>query len=285
LLPTRDADRRFQPTPREQPSENLGILPDRAVRGVPGVQDLAGEPWRLISGPGYVEATLDWVNSEHEPTRAAEVIYDNVEVWLYESKPPAELRGGIEQGFVKVSWDVPDGRLEEARTPTGPWQTVITTNSSYRLLPSSSISNSSRFFRLKMPPPGRKWLTAAAVTMTSQTNVDANRQTIFSYMEQAASNHADLIVFPEVALQGCPPWAEYRREPAAAEMAYVRETAEMVPGPSTDKLVAKAKDLGIHVVLGMTEKDQAGKLYNAAVGAEPIIRYLHARPYRDQAVG
>ena len=180
----------------------------------------------------------------------------------------AELQGVVDQGWLNLSWVAPDAKLEAATTVAGPWQTVITTNSPYRLRV-SNLANRCGFYRLQMPPPGRKWLTLAAVTMTSQTNTDANLQTFYSYMERAASNHVDLIVFPEVALQGCPPWAEYARPPTQTEMAYVRDTAEFVPGPSTDKLVAKARDLGIYVAFGMTEKDAAGNIYNSAVFLGP----------------
>jgi predicted amidohydrolase len=181
----------------------------------------------------------------------------------------AELRGVMDQGFLNLSWDVPDAKLEEAATVVGPWQTVITTDSPHRLRPSLPR----RFYRLKMPPPGKKWLTVAAVTMNSQTNTEANLQTFFSYMEQAASNRVDLIVFPEVALQGCPAWGPGSYIPTAQEMAYVRQTAETIPGQSTSNLVAKAKELNLFVVFGMTEKDTAGLLYNANVllGPEGVI--------------
>jgi predicted amidohydrolase len=109
----------------------------------------------------------------------------------------------------------------------------------------------------------------AAVTMTSQTNTGANLQTFFSYMEQAASNRVDLIVFPEVALQGCPGWREDSSPPSVQEMAYIQQTAETIPGQSTSNVVAKAKALNLFVVFGMTEKDQAGLLYNANVFLGP----------------
>jgi predicted amidohydrolase len=62
-------------------------------------------------------------------------------------------------------------------------------------------------------------------------------------------------------------------KPSAAEMAYTQQTAEMIPGASTDVVVAKAKELNLHVVFGMTEKDEAGLLYNTNVflGPEGVI--------------
>jgi len=190
-------------------------------------------------------------------------------VLLRHAVSAAELQGVMDQGFLNLTWDVPDAKLEQAPKPTGPWQTVITTGSPYRLRPSLPC----RFYRLKMPALGKKWLTAAAVTMTSQTNTEANLQTFFSYMEQVARNRVDLIVFPEVALQGCPGWREDSSKPSVQEMAYTQQTAETIPGPSTSNLVVKAKALNLFVVFGMTEKDAAGRLYNANVflGPEGVI--------------
>ncbi|MHC1765098.1 MAG: hypothetical protein AB9869_12495 [Verrucomicrobiia bacterium] len=52
----------------------------------------------------------------------------------------AELHGVMDLGFLNLSWDAPDAKLEEAPKPAGPWQTVITTGSPYRLRPSVSKS-------------------------------------------------------------------------------------------------------------------------------------------------
>jgi predicted amidohydrolase len=180
----------------------------------------------------------------------------------------AELHGVMDQGFLTLSWDVPEAKLEEAGGPLGPWQTVLATNSPYRLRPCTNLASACGFYRLKMPAPGKKWLTVAAVTMTSQTNPAANLQTLYAYMERAASNGVDLVVFPEMALQGCPGWRQDTLAPSAQEMAYIRATAETIPGASTSNVVAKANELNLFVVFGMTEKDQTN-LYNANVFLGP----------------
>jgi len=177
----------------------------------------------------------------------------------------AELRAVRDGRYLNLSWEAPDGKLQEASTPNGPWQTVTTAVCPYR----TATAYPQRFYRLILPAPGKKWLTVAAVTMTSQTNTEANLQTFFSYMERAASNRVDLIVFPEVALQGCPGWRENSTPPSVQEMAYTRQTAETIPGQSTSNVVAKAQELNLFVVFGMTEKDQAGRLYNANVFLGP----------------
>ena len=177
----------------------------------------------------------------------------------------AELRGVLDGRYLNLSWEALDGQLQEAATPNGPWQMVTTAGCTYR----PATASAQKFYRLILPAPGKKWLTVAAVTMTSQTNTAANLQTFFSYMERAASNRVDLIVFPEVALQGCPGWRENSSPPSVQEMAYTRQTAETIPGQSTSNVVAKAKELGLFVVFGMTETDAAGLLYNANVFLGP----------------
>lgn len=177
----------------------------------------------------------------------------------------ARLLGVLDQGRLRLSWEAVDGKLQEAPTLTGVWQTVTTAVSPYR----AQTFGPQKFYRLILPSLGKKWLTVATVTMGAQTNTEANLQTFFSYMQQAASNHADLVVFPEIALQQCPAWGPASHQPTQQEMAYVRDTAETIPGPSTSNLVAKAKDLALYVVFGLTEKDEAGLLYNANVFLGP----------------
>jgi predicted amidohydrolase len=177
----------------------------------------------------------------------------------------AELHGVRDGRYLNLSWEASDGKLQEAATPNGPWQTVTTAVCPYR----TATAYAQRSYRLILPAPGKKWLTVAAVAMGAQTNVAANLQTFLSYMERAASNHVDLIVFPEVALQGCPGWREDSSPPSVQEMAYTRQTAETIPGLSTSNVVAKAKGLNLFVVFGMTEKDGAGLLYNANVFLGP----------------
>lgn len=62
------------------------------------------------------------------------------------------------------------------------------------------------------------------------------------WMAEAASLGADLIVFPEVTLQQCPPWDEDNHAPLANEMAYMRDTAETVPGPARTNLWPKPRN-------------------------------------------
>src|SRR4030042_1554209 len=86
--------------------------------------------------------------------------------------------------------------------------------------------------------------------MQNKKNLDK----ILSEVRTAAGKGADLIVFPECALTG---YVFSSREEAVPFM-------ETIPGPSTDKLAACCGELGVHVVVGLLEKD-AGKCFNAAV--------------------
>jgi predicted amidohydrolase len=194
----------------------------------------------------------------------------------------AELHAVPEGRYLNLSWEAPDGKLQEALTANGPWQTTPTAACPYR----ATMASSQRFYRLILPPEGKKWLTVAAVTMGAKTNVATNLHTFFSYMERAASNGVDLVVFPEIALQQCPAWGWASHKPATQEMAYVRQTAETIPGQSTSNVVAKAKELNLFVVFGMTEKDEADVLYNSSVllGPDGVIgmhrkRYLTGASY------
>jgi predicted amidohydrolase len=86
--------------------------------------------------------------------------------------------------------------------------------------------------------------------MQNKRNLDK----ILSEVRTAAGNGADLIVFPECALTG---YVFSSREEAVPFM-------ETVPGLSTDKLAACCRELGVHVVVGLLEKD-ANKCFNAAI--------------------
>ena len=113
-------------------------------------------------------------------------------------------------------------------------------------------------------------LKVATVCMNAVPDKEANLQKFFKYMEKAAAQGVQLIVFPEISLQQNPGWGYLSvHEPTQNELRYVRETAETVPGNSTDKIVAKARELGIHVVFGMTEESEEGLPYNTRVFLGP----------------
>ena len=85
-----------------------------------------------------------------------------------------------------------------------------------------------------------------------------NLDKILLEVKSAASNGADLIVFPECALTG---YVFASREEAIPFM-------ETIPGPSTVELAARCRELGVHIIAGLLEID-ADKCYNAAVLVAP----------------
>ena len=99
----------------------------------------------------------------------------------------------------------------------------------------------------------------AAVQMDSKIMGNSeNLDKMLLKTQAVANNGADLIVFPECALTG---YVFASREEAMPYM-------ETIPGPSADKLAACCRELGVHVIFGLLERD-ADKCFNAAVLAGP----------------
>jgi predicted amidohydrolase len=81
-------------------------------------------------------------------------------------------------------------------------------------------------------------------------NVGANLKHFTKLAEQAAAKHARLICFPELALVS---YSTHKD---------VLKSAEVIPGPTTKKLEAVAKRLGVYISVGMAERD--GDRYHIA---------------------
>ena len=130
-------------------------------------------------------------------------------------------------------------------------------------------------------------LTIAAVSMTANTNKTANLERFASYMMEAKAKGAHLVVFPEIALQQNPGWGNAGYQPTVEETAYVRDTAEQIPGESTLWLVQKAREIGLYVVFGMTEIGVDSNLYNSSVflGPEGILGVHRKHKLWDAATG
>jgi predicted amidohydrolase len=88
-------------------------------------------------------------------------------------------------------------------------------------------------------------------------------------IREAAAQGADFVVFPEGALPG-PVSCEGCRTDGRACPA-CRSKAETVPGPSSQAVLALARELDVHVVYGMSERDpdDPDVLYNAAAFVAP----------------
>jgi predicted amidohydrolase len=93
------------------------------------------------------------------------------------------------------------------------------------------------------------------------------------WIRVAAARGAKLMCTPEVAVQGYPrvsyPQGMSFNDPKLVkERAKILAAAEPIPGSSTNRFAALARELGIWMVFGMDE-NRSGKLYNTAVLMNP----------------
>ena len=111
---------------------------------------------------------------------------------------------------------------------------------------------------------------------------EKNLNRMLGYMEAAAAEGSNLIVFPEMALTGYDD-EEDKEKPDKMQS----KLAEAVPGPSSNAIADLAKKLNLYVAFGMPERDadDPEKIYNSACvcGPEGIIgtyRKIHL-PYPE----
>jgi predicted amidohydrolase len=104
-------------------------------------------------------------------------------------------------------------------------------------------------------------------------NADANLRTVRRLAEQAVSEGAQLVIFPEMCLIGY--W--YLRRRSAEEL---RALSEPVDGPHLGEVRSLAEELGVGIGVGFLERD-GERLYNSYAvclpdGAVHVHRKLHA---------
>jgi len=114
-----------------------------------------------------------------------------------------------------------------------------------------------------------KWKIAAVQTGCRFADVPANREMIRAKARQAASQGAQLVVFPECILSG------YGFESLAEAMPH----AETLPGPTTDQIAEDCRELGVWCVFGLLELD-GDRLFNSCAlvgpnGFEASYRKIH----------
>jgi len=114
------------------------------------------------------------------------------------------------------------------------------------------------------PSPANPLIIKVASAQTDPKILDktANLNKILQMIDTAAKEGAKLIVFTECALTGY----------IFNSLDEAKPVAETVPGPSTEKLIAKCKELKVYVVVGLIEVDK-DKYYNCAVlvGPEGLV--------------
>lgn len=95
----------------------------------------------------------------------------------------------------------------------------------------------------------------------------ANLATIERFVEQAAAQQVEIIVFPECCISGYWHLRKLRRDE-------LTNLAEPVPtGPATQQLLALSKKHGMTIGAGLIERDAENKLYNSFVVAMPDGRW------------
>lgn len=107
---------------------------------------------------------------------------------------------------------------------------------------------------------------AAAQIESRPLDPQANLDKVERWIETAAAQRAELVVFPECALTG------YM---LSAEQA--ADVAEPIPGPRSERLVAACRRAGLLAVVGTIEKDDQGRCFNTAVllGPQGLIGRYH----------
>jgi predicted amidohydrolase len=109
-----------------------------------------------------------------------------------------------------------------------------------------------------------------------QPSLDAGLAATLRSIREARDAGASLVVFPETWLPGYPVWLDVCRdvalwdhEPVKRVFRRMAEESVVIPGPVTETVAAAARETGVVVVIGVTERVDAGRahgtLYNAAL--------------------
>ena len=98
-------------------------------------------------------------------------------------------------------------------------------------------------------PPGRYdgRVKIALVQQFASDDKQHNVGRALAALDRAARDGAELVAFPELAFEPFHP-----QHPASAD---ALELAEPIPGPTTDRFVRAARELGVVVVLNLYERD------------------------------
>src|SRR5690554_6575442 len=97
-------------------------------------------------------------------------------------------------------------------------------------------------------------VTVASVNFTPVWNdTEATLEKMRANIREAASQGADIVLFPEGALRGCGSCSDCAAAggPCAGHLA----GAETVPGPSTEAILELAREHDLYVIFGMPERD------------------------------
>jgi N-carbamoylputrescine amidase len=105
----------------------------------------------------------------------------------------------------------------------------------------------------------------------------ANLARALAAMDRAKGAGADLIVFPELAIE--------RFFPQRSRDETARTIAEPIPGPLSGRIAAKARELSLVTVFNMYERDASGRCYDSSPVFEAdgsllgVTRMVHITDY------
>lgn len=132
----------------------------------------------------------------------------------------------------------------------------------------------------------------SALNMIVTRGREQNLPTILGALREARAQGCDLLVLPEVCLQGYADFAFPEDSPKRADqILFYREEAEPIPGPTTELIQAELAGSTMMVQLGLAESTQHGNvIYNsvALITSDGVIgRYrkshnLAEYPYFNQ---
>jgi hypothetical protein len=139
-------ERTVTDTPQADP-----VLPSRAPDGMLCYPDPPGTPWPVLNASGKIVLSMTWLDATAAPQPDAQVTYDNVGVWLYES-PKLTI-----QNAVVLSWPAREGQFvpESASSLDGPWQPIAdpwSRTKDDQIQVCVLAPESSKFFRLRLGP-------------------------------------------------------------------------------------------------------------------------------------
>lgn len=116
-------------------------------------------------------------------------------------------------------------------------------------------------------------------------NKAANLEQMKATVREAAQQGNELVVFPELALSGYECSEDLAGKKHSCRMHL--DSAERVPGPSTEEMAKLAKDLDIYIIFGLPEQDasdpEARYIASAVISPEKGIlgtyRKIHLPPW------
>jgi nitrilase len=115
--------------------------------------------------------------------------------------------------------------------------------------------------------PESKVKVAAVQAAPVFLDLEASLDKALALIEKAAADGARLVVFPEAFLPAWPAWVDevLPGEDAAWHLRLLEQSVA-VPGPVTDRLGAAARAAGVHLVMGVNEREpHGGTVYNTVL--------------------